>query len=92
MEKVQSIGLSTAYNGDQGTYDYVRRLMALPFIPQEHIPAMFTRPQRDATNEQLRELTDYINDQWIHSSIFTPERCSIYRTKNRHIKWGKFVY
>ena len=36
--KVQSIGLSTAYTSDQGTYDYVRRLMALPFIPQEHIP------------------------------------------------------
>ena len=76
--KVQSIELSTAYTSDQGTYDYVRRLMALPFIPQEHITAMLTRLQREATNKQLRELTDYINDQLIHSSIFTPEIWSIF--------------
>ena len=39
----------------------------------------------------IRELTDYINDQWIHSSIFTPERWSIFmksiRTNNDVEGW-----
>ena len=36
--KVQSIGLSTAHTSDQGTYDYVRRLMALNIHPSGRYP------------------------------------------------------
>ena len=37
---------------------------------QEHIPAMFTRLQREATNEQLRELTDYIQHLYSREMVY----------------------
>ena len=35
FSQVQELGLQEAYGQDRGTHDFVRRLMALPFLPAE---------------------------------------------------------
>ncbi|KAJ8037002.1 hypothetical protein HOLleu_17701 [Holothuria leucospilota] len=40
---VQNHGLQVAYTTDNDTHKYIRRLMALPFLPHEFIPEMFHR-------------------------------------------------
>ena len=42
LQKVLGLGLSTAYNEDDATHKYVKRLMALPFLPHEHVNQVST--------------------------------------------------
>ena len=60
--------------------------MALPFLPSPEISAMFKSLKKDATSPVLRELTRYIENQWVKSLIITPKDWSVYdqptRTKN----------
>ena len=39
--QVQDLGLQADYNNDRGTYVFIRKVMALPFLPAEQIPAMY---------------------------------------------------
>lgn len=64
-----------AYTSDDRVYRYIRKLMALPFLPFQEIMPMFVRPRV----EPLRDLVDYIKRQWIENSIFTPKEWSVYR-------------
>ena len=63
---------------DEGTFKYLRELMALPFLPSLEIPAMFKSLKEDATSSVLRELTKDIENQWFKSPIFTPNDWSVY--------------
>ncbi|XP_031551055.1 uncharacterized protein LOC116288408 [Actinia tenebrosa] len=76
--KVQALGLATAYKKDDGTYKFVRRLMALPFLPSSEITRIFIRLLPEATTEGLQALTGYIRDNWIESTVFPPENWSTY--------------
>ncbi|XP_067029488.1 uncharacterized protein [Acropora muricata] len=70
--KVQDLGLTHAYTADEGTFSYIRRLMALPFIPFQEIPAVFQTLAVEAATEPLQELVGYISTNWITSTIFPP--------------------
>jgi hypothetical protein len=50
--KVQEPDLSKAYKDDKGTNKYLRRLVILPYLPEEHIVEMFHSLKRDATDEK----------------------------------------
>ena len=39
--KVQKLGLQRAYMDDDSVYKYIRKLMALPFLPYPEIQPMF---------------------------------------------------
>ena len=60
--------------------------MALPFLPHHEIPAMFARLRIQATTQPLRQIVQYIKDQWIESTIHPIKDWSIYgqpiRTNN----------
>ena len=65
-------GLQKAYYSRTGAYHYMRKLMALPFLPAEHIQQTFEDlRQQAANNERLRELTDYMQTTWMESSIWS---------------------
>ncbi|KAK3742185.1 hypothetical protein QZH41_012075 [Actinostola sp. cb2023] len=57
---------------------YLRKLMALPFLPHHEIPGMFARLRVQATTQPLREIVQYIKDQWIESTIHPIKDWSIY--------------
>jgi len=79
------------YQNDEATYNYIRKLMALPFLPHHEIPAMFARLRIQATTQPLRQIVQYIKDQWIESTIHPIKDWSIYgqpiRTNNDIEGW-----
>ncbi|XP_074625395.1 uncharacterized protein LOC141883714 [Acropora palmata] len=84
--KVQELGLQRAYSEDDAVYKYVRKLMALPFLPHRQISRMFLRLEVQAQTEPLKNLVAYIRRQWIESTVFLPKNWSVYtqaiRTNN----------
>lgn len=80
-----------AYTKDDSVHRYIRKLMALPFLPFHEIRPMFVRLCVQAQTQPLRDLVDYIKRQWIENSIFTPKDWSVYqqpiRTNNDIEGW-----
>ena len=65
--------------------------MALPFLPHRQISRMFLRLEVQAQTEPLQNLVAYIRRQWIKSTVFLPEKWSVYqeaiRTNNNIEGW-----
>ena len=84
--RVQDLGLATSYRSRKSVYQYVGLLMALPFLPAGHIRDAFEYLRPRATSPQLAALVDYMDRQWIGSTIFTPASWSVFgysvRTNN----------
>ena len=49
----------------EGVYEYIRQLMALPFLP-----LTFDHLKRKANTEQLQGLVDYIDSHWFNHAVF----------------------
>jgi hypothetical protein len=49
-----------AYNRKDDVYQYLRQVMALPFLPAEHIPSLFDALDERANNEHLDAVMVYI--------------------------------
>lgn len=77
--QVEELGLQKAYSEDDAVYKYIRKLMALPFLPRRQISPMFLRLQVEAQTEPLQSLVAYIRLQWIESTVFLPNNWSVYR-------------
>ena len=65
--QVQELGLQSSYTHDRGTHLYIKKMMALPFLPEEEIEPMFQRLQRQAS-EPLQQFTEYVNNTWINGT------------------------
>ena len=89
--KIQEFGLQASYTSDDGSYKFLKKVMALCFLPASHIPAVFRRLQTSATTEPLKKLMDYVNRVWIKSTVWTPNSWSVYfqsvRTNNDIEGW-----
>ena len=88
---VQQLGLQVSYNKDPATHAYIKRLLALPMIPEEHIPQVFAYLADDAVTLPLAELVQYIETSWISCSTFPPSTWSAFyqttRTNNDVEGW-----
>ena len=88
---MQELGLQRACSEDDAVYKYIRKLMALPFIPPRQISRMFLRLEVQAQTEPLQNLVAYIRRQWIESTVFLPKNWSVYqqaiRTNNDFEGW-----
>ncbi|XP_055959012.1 uncharacterized protein LOC126830017 isoform X1 [Patella vulgata] len=90
FRKIQEKGFQTAYNEKGDVFNYLRRLMALPFLPEEHVAGMFAH-LKDRCPEQLEPICTYIEDQWISSRLFPIEDWCVFmlpvRTNNDVEGW-----
>lgn len=75
---MQELGLQVAYSTDPGTYSLLRKVMALPFLPEDEIAPMFEQLQRNATSEPLQRFMEYVNSTWICSSTWPPSSWCVY--------------
>ncbi|KAK6178953.1 hypothetical protein SNE40_011423 [Patella caerulea] len=84
--KVQGVGLAGTYYERKTIYNYVRSLMALPFLPADHMLAAFDKLCLMANTDPLRELVSYIRQTWFESSVYSLNNISIFmmafRTNN----------
>ena len=78
--QVQDLGLAPSYKEKQTTYDFIRRLFALPFLPHEHITPSFKKCRKSATTPRLEKLMRYISKNCIKSPTFKPETWCIYQS------------
>ena len=80
-----------AYQQDDGTFKFIRKCMALPFLPATEIEPQFLQLQEQATTMQLVEFVNYIDNTWVKSSTWPPTSWSIYgmpvRTNNDVEGW-----
>ena len=81
--KVQHVSLQTAYGEDADMHKIIKMLLALPFLPDEHIPPAFTYLQGKAATDQLNELMRYVETTWINGRIWRPRTWSIYQQSVR---------
>ena len=69
--RVQLLGLQEPYNKDEGTHSFIRMLMALPFIPPEHVMRALLQISASNTTSDTRlgDMCAYIHDTWISSRV-----------------------
>ncbi|XP_078326026.1 uncharacterized protein LOC144622863 [Crassostrea virginica] len=82
FRKVQEHGLQTAYNQKDNVFKFVRKLLALPFLPPEHIQETFERLD-DRAPEALAPVMDYVYRTWIRSPVFEIHHWSVFMTAIR---------
>ena len=51
---------------DQGTYSLLRKVMALPFLPEAEIVPIFERLQCQVTTERPSDFMEYVSRTWVH--------------------------
>lgn len=89
--KIAEVGLQTAYQSDDAVYRYLRKLLALPFLPADSITTVFGQLEADATTPKLIQVTSYIRATWIDDSIWLPAVWSVFgqpiRTNNDCEGW-----
>ena len=81
QRRVQNVGLQTTYQRREGVHHHIRKLLAIPFLPARDIQRAFQKLKEkvDDNSEPLRELFRYVQDQWMDSTIWSPEEWSVYR-------------
>ncbi|XP_053398907.1 uncharacterized protein LOC128556928 [Mercenaria mercenaria] len=67
----------------KSVWDWIRKLLVLPFLPSNHIATMFNSLAARATNDQQKELVHYIRQQWIESELFPIESWCVFRYRIR---------
>ena len=70
--EVAGLGLQPDYNKKETVYQYVKKMMALPFLPAEHIGQAHRKLTLQAGTPALEHLCTYVRDTWIESTVWTP--------------------
>lgn len=60
-----------------GLHNFVRQLLALNFLPANHIPQAFESLWQQATTEKKQKPLEYIFTQWISSKVLPMESWSV---------------
>ena len=86
------MGLQSDYTNDRGTYAFIRKVMALPFLPAEEIPGMFARLEEEiAASPKLQDFLQYVERNWITGKTWPPSSWSVFmrtiRTNNDIKGW-----
>lgn len=66
-----------AYSECEQTRIFLRKLMALPYLPHEKIPAAFKNLLLELNSPKLVTLYEYIHYQWITSTVFPLSEWSV---------------
>ncbi|KAL9977758.1 hypothetical protein ACROYT_G015198 [Oculina patagonica] len=75
----EEFGLQEAYKNDRGTNKFLRRLMALPYLPAEKIPRKFKRLKQEASVRAVKKMVKYVEENWISSEFFPPTSWSMFK-------------
>ena len=75
---MQDFGLQTAYRHDRGTYSFVRKIMAPPFLPEREIRPMFEALHNEASGT-LIDFAEYVSSTWINGSTWAPTDWTCYK-------------
>lgn len=85
MRKVAKLGLKTAYDQKKSMHLFVRKLLALVYLPSDHIQPAFnqllqTTASASAANTQRMT---YLTNTWFNNRVWTVQQWSVYRQSVR---------
>lgn len=83
---IQELGLQSAYSSDRETNLFLRKVMALPFLPQEEIQPMFVRLWVQAATAPLQFFIQYLSTAWIYNTTWPPSLWSVFSSVVRTTK------
>ena len=70
-KRVQLLGLTTLYHSNHAVRDFIRKILALPFLPEAEIPTAWHSLEEDDLLLQhplLEDLTTYFSSTWIQGA------------------------
>ena len=73
--KVQDLGLVVPYNSSEVVRDLVHQLMALPFIPAEHVQKLYEDMERRTPEGPCQDLLQYFHDTWMTGNWSPKDWC-----------------
>ncbi len=89
--RIQEVGLQERYKDNRAVRAYLGKLMALPYLPAEHIKLAFEDLKKDAVTTALEEVCSYMEKNWFNSTTWTPQNFSVFmcdvRTNNNVEGW-----
>ena len=78
--KVQDLGLASAYKDDPASSAIIRTVLALAYLPAEHIQATWEEVNsRVQGHEQFKALLAYVRTTWLESTVWDCNSWSLYR-------------
>ena len=76
-----------SYNSDKDDFNvFLRKVMALPFLPHEEIQPMFVRLWVQATIAPLQLFIQYVSTAWIYNTAWPPSTWSAFSSVVRSYK------
>ena len=63
FRKIQKSGLAVSYSSKGSAYTFPLKLMALPFLPREHIPLAFNK-LKDTAQGRLQTVVRYVDNMY----------------------------
>ena len=80
-KKIKALGLWAAYNNNEGTHCYIKRIMVIPSLPQEHTQPAFAQLQKQAPADSsaLMDLCNYVDQTWFKSSLWQADNGCVYQ-------------
>ncbi|KAK6178753.1 hypothetical protein SNE40_011266 [Patella caerulea] len=86
FRKIQECSLQVAYNERGDAYNFLRQLMALPFLPEEKIHGASMDMFQKTEDERVISVLEYVENQWISIRVFSAKSWSVFmrsvRTNN----------
>ena len=79
MRKVANLGLKTSYNEKEGVHIFVSKLLALPYLPADHIRPAFNNMIRQTTSIQLQLLINYLTNTCLNNPTWSVQQWSVFR-------------
>ena len=70
--------LESLFNHDDFKIIIIRKVLALPFLPSEHIRPAFDGIRAKAQGEQVTSLLNYVEGNWLLSTVWQVSSWSIF--------------
>ncbi len=82
--QIEALGLKPVYNRGGPTSRYLRRLLALPFLPATETPGTFNDLANSyALTPALQALMEYIERTWLQNAMWPIETWCLYGREHR---------
>lgn len=81
-KQVFKLRLSTAYSEGGDGLSYIRKILALPYLPADHTVSTFEELSRLAAHgpsEPIDRILDQVNSAWIRETVWKPENWPVFR-------------
>ena len=75
--KIADVGLKSAYQKSGAVHEFLRQVLALPFLPAEHIPGALDNLDQRATT-LVRPVMDYLRATWSENPMWPVDSWSVF--------------